>query len=634
MSFSTDSVGPQKKGLGRDRKSRNQRRCGLEQRSGKDRRGDKVINNPHEEDPKKYATRLFLSLYQHTVSVVIPTLNEKENLPYLLPFIPPWVHEVIMVDGYSSDGTKETARKLLPDIRILTQEGSGKGAALRTGFAAATGDIIVTFDADGSHDPAEISLFVGALLSGADFAKGSRFIQGGGTDDMEWYRRFGNWVLNLLVRLNFGGHYSDLCYGYNAFWARLLPKLKLDADGFEIETQINIRALQADLKIREVPSFEAERRHGESYLRTIPDGWRVLKTIIKEVLNRNDEGDLKRLTNTKDVQPRQSVDTYFLIDISVVICIYTEKRWDEFLLAVDSVKQQSIPPKEIIVVVDHNPSLLERVGAHVNGVVVVENGDSPGLSGSRNSGLEAAKGEVVAFLDDDAVAAPNWLEELNAGYRDPLVMGVGGQINPIWTNGRPKWIPEEFYWVVGCTYRGMPRESTHVRNFFGCNMSFRREVVEAIGSFRNNIGRKGTKPMGCEETELCIRAAQRWPKKVLLYKPSAFVYHRVPEKRACWSYFLLRCYSEGLSKALVSRCVGTKDGLASERAYTFKTLPQGGMRGLRDAVIHRDSMGLKRTGSIMVGLMSTTFGFLSGTVSESFKRLEPLPIKKVEISAD
>jgi glycosyltransferase involved in cell wall biosynthesis len=229
----------------------------------------------------------FMAAFVHwpTVSVVIPTLNEAKNLPHVLPRIPKWVHEVILVDGYSKDDTIAVARKLWPEIRVVFQEGKGKGAALRSGFAAATGDIIVMLDADGSTDPAEIPAFVGTLLSGADFAKGSRFLQGGGTADMHWFRRLGNWFLMMLVRLNFGGHYSDLCYGYNAFWKQTLPKLSLDADGFEIETLMNIRALQQQLRIAEVPSFEAKRVHGTSNLRTIPDGWRVLKTIMRERLS-------------------------------------------------------------------------------------------------------------------------------------------------------------------------------------------------------------------------------------------------------------------------------------------------------------------------------------------------------------
>lgn len=221
---------------------------------------------------------------QPTVSVIVPAKNEAENLPYVLPLIPAWVYEVILVDGNSTDDTVQVAKSLWNGIRIVPQQGKGKGAALRTGFAAATGDIIVMLDADGSMNPGEISLYVGALLTGADFAKGSRFLQGGGTDDMDWLRYLGNWALTRLVRIFHGSRYSDLCYGYNAFWRRTLTELSLDADGFEIETQINIRILQANLKISEVPSFEGRRLHGISNLNTFRDGWRVLKIIINEWL--------------------------------------------------------------------------------------------------------------------------------------------------------------------------------------------------------------------------------------------------------------------------------------------------------------------------------------------------------------
>ncbi|MBX0326315.1 glycosyltransferase family 2 protein [Oscillochloris sp. ZM17-4] len=216
------------------------------------------------------------------VSVVVPAWNEAENLPHVLPRIPHDVHEVILVDGHSTDGTPEVAMQLHPQVRVVYQDGKGKGAALRTGFAAATGDVIVMLDADGSTDPAEIPAYVGSLLSGADFAKGSRFLQGGGTSDMSPLRWMGNMGFVMAVRVLFGGQYSDLCYGYNAFWRRILPQLDLDGDGFEIETMMNVRALKAGLRITEVPSFEHERIHGESHLRTFVDGWRVLRTILRE----------------------------------------------------------------------------------------------------------------------------------------------------------------------------------------------------------------------------------------------------------------------------------------------------------------------------------------------------------------
>jgi glycosyltransferase involved in cell wall biosynthesis len=217
-----------------------------------------------------------------TVSVVIPALNEAANLPHVLPRIPADVHEVIVVDGHSVDDTVAVARALLPTVRVVEQPGRGKGDALRAGFTAARGDIIVALDADGSTRPEEIAAFVAALTDGTDFAKGSRFLRGGGTTDMPWYRRAGNLGFVALVRLLFGGAYTDLCYGYNALWRRIVPVLALDADGFEIETMMNVRALKAGLRVAEVPSFEDRRIAGTSNLRTIRDGWRVLCTILRE----------------------------------------------------------------------------------------------------------------------------------------------------------------------------------------------------------------------------------------------------------------------------------------------------------------------------------------------------------------
>ncbi len=217
------------------------------------------------------------------VSVVIPALDEAENLRHVLPRLPEGLHEVILVDGRSTDDTIRVALEERPSIRIITQPGSGKGDACRTGFEAATGDIIVMLDADGSADPAEIWRFVEPLRRGADFAKGSRYIDGGGSADMTRIRQLGNWALNRAVNLLYGTAYTDLCYGYNAFWVQCLPCLSPDAPGFEVETLLNVRAAKAGLKIAEVPSFEAERIHGESHLNPIRDGLRVLRTIIWEL---------------------------------------------------------------------------------------------------------------------------------------------------------------------------------------------------------------------------------------------------------------------------------------------------------------------------------------------------------------
>lgn len=216
------------------------------------------------------------------ISVVIPTRNEAQNLYYVLPGIPTIVSEVIMVDGHSTDDTIAVAQQLLPTIQIIRQKRKGKGDALRVGFAASTGDIIVMIDADGSTDPCEITRFVEALLQGNDFAKGSRFIPAGGSHDITPLRILGNYALSQLVNILFGTRYSDLCYGYNAFWKHCLDRVHIDCDGFEIETQINIRMHKAELKIVEIPSVERPRLFGRSNLRIFRDGWRVLKMIVKE----------------------------------------------------------------------------------------------------------------------------------------------------------------------------------------------------------------------------------------------------------------------------------------------------------------------------------------------------------------
>jgi len=229
-----------------------------------------------------------------TISIIVPVKNEAANLREVLPRLPE-VHEVIVVDGNSVDGSVEAAREVLPEVKVVRQTRKGKGNALAAGFLAASGDIIVMFDADGSADPAEIPAFVQALVEGADFAKGSRFSFGGGSEDITGLRSLGNRGLNLVANTAFRTKFSDLCYGYNAFWRDLVPVLALPdldlpapqsgmlwGDGFEIETVINCRMAAARVAITEVGSVELERIHGESNLRTFSDGFRVLRTIMAE----------------------------------------------------------------------------------------------------------------------------------------------------------------------------------------------------------------------------------------------------------------------------------------------------------------------------------------------------------------
>jgi glucosyl-dolichyl phosphate glucuronosyltransferase len=291
------------------------------------------------------------------------------------------------------------------------------------------------------------------------------------------------------------------------------------------------------------------------------------------------------------------------VTCSVVVCAFADERFELLAEAVESLPGQTLPPAEVIVVIDGNPGLLERARRAFPDAVVVANAQQKGLSGARNTGVARAHGDIVAFLDDDARAEPDWLERLTAAYGDEVV-GVGGWIEPAWATGRPKWFPEEFDWVVGCSYRGLPAERAPVRNLIGANMSFRRDVLEEAGGFRADLGRVGTRPLGCEETELCMRIGRAHPDRVLVHEPAARVLHRVPAERATWRYFKARCYGEGLSKATVARVAGFR-GLSSERAHALRTLPLGVLRGLARGA-------LRRALAIAGGLAITSAGYVAG----------------------
>ena len=286
--------------------------------------------------------------------------------------------------------------------------------------------------------------------------------------------------------------------------------------------------------------------------------------------------------------PDEAVPTVDLPSISVVVCAFTPDRIPVLDEALDSLAAQSRPPLEVILVIDHAPELLAEAERRWPRVKVLANRERQGLSGARNTGVEEARGDVVAFLDDDAIAQPDWLERIAAAYRDPRVLGAGGTVRPRWVEGKPDWFPPEFDWVVGCTHSGMPRKTEPVRNLVGANMSFRRSTLEEVGGFSHDLGRVGTLPVGCEETDLSIRVGQR--------------------------------SAEGRSKAVLTRLVGSRNGLESERSYARRTLPLGFLKGLRDAA-RGDLSGLARAAMIVVGLLATSAGYLRTRLRRGEARL-------------
>ena len=289
----------------------------------------------------------------------------------------------------------------------------------------------------------------------------------------------------------------------------------------------------------------------------------------------------------------------------MVVAAHTLDRWADIVAGVDALARQTVPPLETILVVDHNNALLARARDELTGVRVLDNPRTGGASGARNTGVAAAKGAVIAFLDDDARPEPDWIERLLPAYDDPTVMAVGGVARPVWPDVRPAHLPPELDWLLGCTYRGQPTVRTDVRNLWGCNMSVRREAFDLVGSFDEEIGRIGLIPLGNEETELCIRIGQRIPGARVVYEPSAVVHHRVTEARCRWSYLVSRSHAEGISKAAMSALVGAGDATSEERRYVTRVLPRGVLRELAH-------LNLRGVAGILTCLAVTTWWYVRG----------------------
>jgi cellulose synthase/poly-beta-1,6-N-acetylglucosamine synthase-like glycosyltransferase len=297
--------------------------------------------------------------------------------------------------------------------------------------------------------------------------------------------------------------------------------------------------------------------------------------------------------------------------ISVIITAFAEDRWYCTIKAVASALRQSPPPREVILVIDHNPRLAERARAELDGVAILENVGPTGASAARNTGVVHSRGDIVVFLDDDQVAVtPDWLRCLCRHFADPTVVGVGGGITPDWQQVRPRWFPREFDWVVGASYTGMPETVAPIRNVWGGNSAIRRAAFDAVGGFRAGFGKTGrvSRP---EDTDLCIRVQQALPSGYWLYDPVAEVAHTVPLDRSTPVFFLKRCWNEGRGKAALVRFIGMDASMASERRYTTRVLPRAFLRELRTAILRRDISSLERCGAILSGFVLTLAGWVT-----------------------
>jgi glycosyltransferase involved in cell wall biosynthesis len=327
-------------------------------------------------------------------------------------------------------------------------------------------------------------------------------------------------------------------------------------------------------------------------------------------------------------------DSPTLTTVSVVVAAFASERWPQTVRAIESVRTQSYTPIEIVLVIDHNPALFASARTHFSDMVVIENAYIRGASGARNTGIEASRGELVAFLDDDAVADREWLAASVPHFKSKSVVGVGGRITPLWESPRPRWFPEEILWAVGATYRGMPSVTSKVRNVWAGNMLVRRTVCEAVGGFRLDFGKRGDREdFQAEDTEFCLRTASSavdseagW-----LFEPRAVAAHHVPARRSTWPFLVARCFHEGRNKVIMSNLLGS-DITGRERTYVLRTLPSGMLRGLVD-LTKGDAAGLTRSATIGACTVAGVLGALVGEVGHRLPRgkgpargaSEPLP---------
>jgi GT2 family glycosyltransferase len=309
----------------------------------------------------------------------------------------------------------------------------------------------------------------------------------------------------------------------------------------------------------------------------------------------------------EEILDRHSTDPVTLPAVSVIIPAFSNDRWDGLCEVLASVRAQTVKVAETVVVIDHNPELMAKAVKELPGVTVVANAGIRGVSGARNTGAAASWGEVLAFLDDDVAASPNWLESLVRHFKNPAVVGAGGRQEPSWQTGRPWWFPPEFDWAVGCSYLGMPETVAPVRNVWSGNMAIRRTAFDAVGGFRKGFGKVGDRSRP-EDTDLCLRAAECADGGIWIYDPDAIARHHIPAHRTTFHYFLRRCYYEGQGKAALVSFNGNTESISEERQYTRRLLSYCIMRGLRETARGKVS-GMARNFAIIAGLSFAMVGF-------------------------
>jgi glycosyltransferase involved in cell wall biosynthesis len=511
-----------------------------------------------------------------SVSVLVAALDEEEGIRFTLDELRRYLpgSTLLVVDGNSTDRTVDVAKDM--GAEVLFQEGKGKGDAIAFGLRNLNhdSDFLVLIDADYTYPAAYIPQMISILEENPQVGMvcGNRFnshLEIGAMQDPFYFgNRFLAFTHNLVNRIDL----SDPLTGLRVIRRNILRNWQPKSVGFDVEIELNNYVVSMGYDIKEIDIAYRERI-GKKKLK-LKDGFKILNRILMHSIGEKSPevgfGGTRAFdrSNHSDLLSKKHKGRFMGERVSVVVSTYSKDNLGQVLDCLASLRKQSLQAHEILLVLDPVPEVLGHFKENVDSDIRIVESDGFGLSRARNSGIRNSDGEIVAFIDDDAVAHRDWLKKIVEDYSDPSVVGVGGSVHPLWSKNEPEWFPEELSWVIGCTYGWFPKSKGIIRNPIGCNMSFRRSALEKAGCFRSSLGRFGKFLLSGEESDVSLRIKKRMPDSMIINDPSAVVFHKINQERINLKYVIRRSFFEGVSKSLIANSMFDKSkNLAVERDY-------------------------------------------------------------------